>query len=97
MRGNSTAKSAGRNCRGKRCRDQRWSIFLKNQAAAIVAGDFCVVATVTFRLLYMLVVMEHASRRIIHLNVKAHPTAAWTLQQLQEANRYLPRVPVYLP
>jgi putative transposase len=52
---------------------------------AIIACDFCVVATATFRLLYVLVVMEHASRRIVHLNVTAHPTAAWTLQQLREA------------
>jgi transposase InsO family protein len=64
---------------------QRWSTFLKNHAQAIVACDFCVVATATFRMLYVFVVMEHASRRMIHVNVTAHPTAAWTLQQLREA------------
>jgi putative transposase len=58
--------------------------LLKNHAAAIIACDFCVVASATFRLLYVLVVMEHASRRLIHLNVTAHPTAAWTLQQLRD-------------
>jgi transposase InsO family protein len=50
-----------------------------------VACDFCVVVTVTFRLLYVFVVMEHATRRILHVNVTAYPTAAWTLQQLREA------------
>ena len=58
--------------------DQRWATFLKNHAEAIIACDFCVVASATFRFLYVLVVMEHASRRIIHLNVTRHPTAAWT-------------------
>ncbi len=52
-------------------RDQRWSTFLKNHAQDIVACDFCVVATATFKILYVLVVMEHASRRIIHVNVTA--------------------------
>jgi putative transposase len=70
---------------GKPRRDQRWSTFVKNHAAAIIACDFCVVASATFRLFYVLVVMEHASRRIIHLNVTAHPTTAWTLQQMREA------------
>jgi putative transposase len=70
---------------GNHRRDQRWSTFLKNHADAIIACDFCVVATATFRILYVFVVMEHASRRIIHINVTAHPTAAWTLQQLREA------------
>jgi putative transposase len=70
---------------GKPRREQRWSTFLKNHAAAIIACDFCVVATVTFQFLYVFVVMEHTSRRLIHLNVMAHPTAAWTLQQLRAA------------
>ena len=63
-------------------RNQRWSTFLKNHAAAIIACDFCVVVTATFRLLYVLVVIEHAPRRIFYLNVTAHPTAAWSLMCL---------------
>jgi transposase InsO family protein len=58
---------------------------VRNHARAIVACDFCVVVTAPFRLLYVFVVMEHATRRILHVNVTAHPTAAWTLQQLREA------------
>jgi putative transposase len=69
---------------GKPRGDQRWVTFLKNHARGIIACDFCVVVTATFRILYVLVVMEHASRRLIHLNATAHPTAAWTLQQLRE-------------
>jgi len=65
--------------------DQRWATFLKNHARVIVACDFCVAATASFRILYVLVIMEHASRRLIHLNATQHPTAAWTLQQLREA------------
>jgi hypothetical protein len=64
--------------------DQRWATFLKNHARAIIARDFCVAVTATFRVLYVLVVMEHALRRLIHLDATAHPTAAWTLQQLRE-------------
>lgn len=65
--------------------DQRWSSFLRNHASAILACDFCVVVTATFRLFYVLIVMEHKNRRIVHCNVTAHPTAAWALQQLREA------------
>jgi len=67
--------------------DQRWATFLKNHARVIIASDFCVAVTATFRIRYVLVVMEHTSRRLIHLNATAHPTAAWTLQQLREAAR----------
>jgi hypothetical protein len=64
--------------------DQRWSTFLKNQAMAILACDFFLAVTATFRLLYVFIVIEHGTRRLAHVNVTAHPTAAWTLQQLRE-------------
>ena len=65
--------------------DQHWATFLRNHAKAIVACDFLVTVTASFRLLYVLVVVHHASRRLLHINVTGHPTAAWTLQQLREA------------
>ena len=71
--------------RGKPRDDQRWSTFLRNHAQAIIACDFCVVVSATFELFYVLVVMEHGSRRVIHFNVTTHPTAEWTLQQMREA------------
>lgn len=71
--------------RGPRLASQRWRTFVRQHAMAIMACDFCVVVTATLRLLYVFVVMEHATRRILHTNVTAHPTAAWTLQPLREA------------
>jgi transposase InsO family protein len=47
--------------------------------------DFLVVVTAGFRQLYVFVLMEVGTRRILHCNVTAHPTAAWTLQQFREA------------
>jgi putative transposase len=63
----------------------RWSTFLRLHARGIIACDFFVAVTATFRLLYVFIVIEHRSRRLIHCNVTAHPSAAWTLQQLREA------------
>ncbi len=64
---------------------QRWKTFLKNHSAQIVSVDFLVVPTITFKLLYVLVVLSHDRRRIIHFNVTAHPTAQWSAQQLRNA------------
>ena len=75
--------------------DQRWSTFLKNHAQAIIACDFFVAVTATFRMLYVLVVIEHGTRRLAHVNVTANPTAAWTLQQLREVVSEKPQ-PGYL-
>jgi transposase InsO family protein len=65
--------------------DQRWSTFRRNHAKAIVACDFFVAVTATVRLFYVLVLIEHGSRRLLHFNITEHPTADWALQQLREA------------
>jgi transposase InsO family protein len=70
---------------GKRVQSQRWRTFVRNHAQAIVACDFCVVITATFRILYVFLVIEHARRRLLHVHVTAHPTAQWTLQHLRDA------------
>jgi putative transposase len=57
---------------------------LRNHARTIVACDFFVAVTVTFRILYVFVLIEHGNRRLAHVNVTAHPTVEWTLQQLRE-------------
>jgi transposase InsO family protein len=58
---------------------------MRNHAKVIVACDFCIAITATFRILYVFVVIEHGAKRLLHVNVTAHPTAAWTLQQLRHA------------
>lgn len=68
--------------RGSRHDHQRWSTFMGNHARGFVACDFVLVATLRFQLLYVLLVMEPGSRRLLHTNVTAHPTAGWTTQRL---------------
>jgi len=65
---------------------------VRNHADAIVACDFLVAVTTRFQILYVFLILELGSRRILHFNVTAHPTAEWTLQQfrdgLSEDRRY---------
>ena len=70
--------------RRKRHGDQSWSTFVRNHAK-IAACDFVSVMTMRFRILYIFVVMEVGSRRILHVGVTEHPTAEWTSQQVREA------------
>lgn len=58
--------------------DQRWSSLLRNHAKAIVACDFFVAVTATFRQLYVLVTIEHGSRRLLHVNVTNLPPVSLT-------------------
>jgi putative transposase len=62
---------------------QAWSTFVRNHARGVIACDFFVVVTATFRLIYVFVVLEIGTRRILHWNVTAHPTADWTAQQFR--------------
>jgi hypothetical protein len=62
-----------------------WRTFLRNQAEGIAAIDTFVVAPASFRLLYVMIVLAHYSRRIIHTAVTEHPTAAWLSRQVTEA------------
>ena len=64
---------------------QNWKTFLRNHLAETAAIDFLTVPTVTFRTLYVFVVLSLDRRRIIHFNVTTHPTAEWTALQLFQA------------
>ncbi len=64
---------------------QTWRAFLNNHVQDLVSIDFFTVPTATFRVLFVLIVLAHHRRRLIHFNVTENPTAAWTGQQIVEA------------
>jgi hypothetical protein len=64
---------------------QGWKTFLRNHADGIVSMDLFVVLTISFRLLYSLLIMGHGRRQILWFGVTAHPTAEWIANQLTEA------------
>jgi transposase InsO family protein len=62
---------------------QAWSTFVRNHARSVLASDVFVVITATLRVIYVFVVLEIGTRRILHWNVTEHPTADWTAQQFR--------------
>ena len=64
---------------------QTWLTFLRNHIHCSASMDFFVLPTATFRLLFVLIVLHHDRRRIVHIGVTAHPTATWIKQQMTEA------------
>lgn len=81
--------------RRRRPPSQTWRTFLANHVDQIMAADLFVVPTATYRLLFVLVILAHERRRIVHVGVTEHPTAAWTVQRLREAFPW-DRAPRYL-
>lgn len=70
--------------RPRRASGQRWTTFVRNHAKDVIACDFATVVTARFRVLYVFVVLEVATRRILHYNVTEHPTSLWTMQQFRD-------------
>jgi putative transposase len=64
---------------------QTWRTFLANHVRDLVSIDFFTVPTVRLHVLFVLVVLTHHRRRVVHFNVTEHPTAVWTAQQIVDA------------
>ena len=77
--------------------NQTWRTFLHNHISRTVATDFFTVPTITMKVLFVFLVLEHDRRKVLHFHVTEHPTGAWTAQQIveafadREAARYLIR------
>ena len=83
--------------RPRRSPSPTWKASLHNHAQDLIALDFFVVPTVTHKVLFVLLILAHDRRRVVHFNITEHPTAQWTAQQVvdafpwDEAPRYLLR------
>jgi transposase InsO family protein len=71
--------------RRRRPPSQTWRTFLANHLTSMASMDFFTVPTLTGRVLFVLVLMSHHRRHMVHVRITEHPTAAWAAQQLIEA------------
>src|SRR3954469_2988226 len=65
--------------------NQTWRTFLHNHVGQLVSIDFFTVPTITLKVLFVFILLEHDRRKVLNFNVSEHPTAAWTAQQIVEA------------
>jgi transposase InsO family protein len=82
--------------KGRAPPSQGWKTFLRNHADGIASMDLFVVPTVSFRLLYGLLILRHCRRELLWLGVTAHPTVEWIALQLTEAYGWREAPPHYL-
>jgi transposase InsO family protein len=71
--------------RSEKAPSPTWKAFLKNHMKDLVSIDFLIVPSIRFKLLYVLIILAHSRRRVLHFNVTENPTAVWTAQQIVEA------------
>src|SRR5246500_989089 len=65
--------------------NQTWRSFLYNHIGQMVSTDFFTVPTITMKVLFVFLVLEHDRRKVLHFNVSEHPSGDWTAQQIVEA------------
>jgi hypothetical protein len=85
--GLDVAKSTVEKYRVRRCKPPppTWKAFLNTHVKDLVSLDFFVVPTVTHKVLFVLLILAHERRRVVHFSITEHPTAQWTAQQVEEA------------
>src|SRR5664280_3820693 len=81
--------------KGRRTSGQNWKTFLKNHSKEIISIDFLTVPTIHFKLVHILVVIEHYRRKLIYFNVTKNPTEEWSIQQIRNL-LFDYKVPKYL-
>lgn len=67
---------------------QSWKTFLKNHRKEIWAMDYFVVPTLWFKMLYVLIIINHDYRKIEHFDVTTSPNLDWVKQQIRNATPY---------
>ncbi|MCE5200271.1 MAG: helix-turn-helix domain-containing protein [Armatimonadota bacterium] len=67
---------------------QTWKTFISNHMDVTWVMDFFVVSALTFRSLYVFVILSHERRKIVHFGITQHPTMLWVIQQLREATGF---------
>jgi putative transposase len=83
-----TIQNYMRAARSKPPSGQSWSTFLKTHGQDIWACDFVPVVTLFFKTLHAFVIVQHESRRVVHLGVTEHSTDEWITQQLRNATPF---------
>jgi transposase len=69
-------------------KSQTWATFLANHASEIWACDFAQTYDLFFREIFLFFIIEHGSRRVVHVNVTRSPSGAWVAQQIRDATPF---------
>ena len=69
-------------------RIQSWKTFLRNRSYQTWGMDYFTAPTLTFRILYVLIIINHGSRKLEHFAITSNPNVDWVKQQIRNATPY---------